>query len=105
MHRPTIHAHAKNVRLSLSFREELHAIEAVVAGQGIALCGDVVVADDLASGALVKALDLALPGYGFYPVYARNHPRRAIIEVFVHWISTIDRRELVAHADASNSLG
>jgi len=92
-------------QIALSFREELHAIEAVVAGQGIALCGDVVVADDLASGALVKALDLALPGYGFYPVYARNHPRRAIIEVFVHWISTIDRRELVAHADASNSLG
>jgi LysR family glycine cleavage system transcriptional activator len=92
-------------QIALSFREELHAIEAVVAGQGIALCGDVVVADDLASGALVKALDLALPGYGFYPVYARNHPRRTIIEVFVHWISTIDRRELVAHADASNSLG
>jgi LysR family transcriptional regulator, glycine cleavage system transcriptional activator len=92
-------------QIALSFREELHAIEAVVAGQGIALCGDVVVADDLASGALVKALDLALPGYGFYPVYARSHPRRAIIEVFVHWISTIDRRELVAHADDSNSLG
>jgi LysR family glycine cleavage system transcriptional activator len=95
----------RECQIALSFREELHAIEAVVAGQGIALCGDVVVADDLASGALVKALDLALPGYGFYPVYARNHPRRAIIEGFVHWISTIDRRDLVAHADASNSLG
>jgi LysR family glycine cleavage system transcriptional activator len=85
-------------QISLSFREELHAIEAVLAGQGMALCGDVVVADDLASGTLVKAFELALPGYGFYPVYARNHPRRAVIEVFVQWISTVDRRELV-HAD------
>jgi LysR family transcriptional regulator, glycine cleavage system transcriptional activator len=89
-------------QIALSFREELHAIEAVVAGQGIALCGDVVVADDLASGALVRALDLALPGYGFYPVYARNHPRQAIIEAFVRWISTINRRELVANAGGSD---
>jgi DNA-binding transcriptional LysR family regulator len=48
-------------QIALSFREELHAIEAVLAGHGIALCSDVVVADDLASGALVKVLDLALP--------------------------------------------
>jgi LysR family transcriptional regulator, glycine cleavage system transcriptional activator len=75
-------------QVALSFREELHAIEAVLAGQGIALCSDVIVADDLASGALVKPLELALPGYGYYPVYAPNHPRRATIEVFVQWIST-----------------
>jgi LysR family transcriptional regulator, glycine cleavage system transcriptional activator len=75
--------------ISLSFREELHAIEAVLAGQGIALCSDIVVADDLASGALVKVLDLALPGYGFYPVYTFDHPRRAVIEIFVKWISTV----------------
>jgi LysR family transcriptional regulator, glycine cleavage system transcriptional activator len=78
--------------IALSFREELHAIEAALAGQGIALCSDVIVADDLASGSLVKALDLAVPGYGFYPVYATSHPRRATIEVFVQWISTVDRR-------------
>ena len=77
--------------IALSFREELHAIEAVLAGQGIALCSDVIVADDLASGALVKALDLALPGYGFYPVYAPDHPRRDVIEMFVQWISTVAR--------------
>lgn len=79
----------KGCQIALSFREELHAVEAVLAGQGIALCSDVVVADDLASGALVKALDLALPGYGYYPIYAPNHPRRATIDVFVQWISTV----------------
>jgi LysR family transcriptional regulator, glycine cleavage system transcriptional activator len=79
--------HACNI--ALSFREELHAIEAVLAGQGVALCSDVIVADDLASGALVKLLDLALPGYGFYPVYAPDHTRRITIELFVQWISAV----------------
>ena len=81
-------------QIALSFREELHAIEAVLAGQGIALCGDVVVADDLASGA-GGLLSSAPP----------NHPRRAIIEVFTHWISTVERRQMVARVDRSNTSG
>jgi LysR family transcriptional regulator, glycine cleavage system transcriptional activator len=89
-------------RIALSFREELHAIEAVLAGQGVALCSDVIVADDLASGALVKVLDFALPGYGFYPVYALDHPRRGTIEVFVKWISAIAGGEGVAPASRAN---
>ena len=36
---------------SLSFREELHAIEAAIAGQGLAICSDVLVGPELASGA------------------------------------------------------
>jgi LysR family glycine cleavage system transcriptional activator len=83
-------------QIALSFREELHAIEAVLAGHGIALCSDVVVADDLASGTLVKVLDVALPGYGYYPVYAVDHPHRAVIELFVEWISTVTRPTIIA---------
>ena len=89
-------------QIALSFREELHAIEAILAGQGIALCSDVVVADDIASGALIKAFDLSLPGYGYYPVYASNHPRRATIDVFVQWISTAARRKMVPRAGRSS---
>jgi len=85
-------------QIALSFREELHAIEVVLAGQGVALCSDVIVADDLASGALVKLLDLALPGYGFYPVYAPDHTRRTTIEVFVQWISAVAGYKEVALA-------
>ena len=61
-----------------------------------------VVADDIASGALIKAFDLSLPGYGYYPVYASNHPRRATIDVFVQWISTAARREMVPRAGRSS---
>lgn len=92
---------ARSCRIALSFREELHAIEAVLAGQGIALCSDIVVADDLASGTLVKAFDLALPGYGFYPLYAFDHPRRAAIELFVKWIRTAAGRSVKARPRAA----
>lgn len=72
--------------IAFSFREEAHAIEAALAGQGVTLCSDVVVADVLASGGLVKAFDFGLPGYAFYPVFAPDHPRRETLEAFVHWL-------------------
>lgn len=73
----------------LSFREELHAISAVVAGQGVAICSDVLVGRELKNGTLVRAHDLSLPGYGFYLVHLHHHPRRSIIEAFSHWIRTV----------------
>jgi LysR family glycine cleavage system transcriptional activator len=73
----------------LSFREELHAIDAVVAGQGIAICSDVVVRHELESGSLVKAHDLSLPGYGYYLVHLPNHPRLATIMAFSTWLRSV----------------
>jgi len=72
--------------IALRYREEAHAIEAALTGQGVALCGDIVVADDLAAGRLVRASDIALPGYGFYPVFRAKDPRRPLIEAFVAWL-------------------
>jgi LysR family transcriptional regulator, glycine cleavage system transcriptional activator len=72
----------------LSFREELHAIEAVIAGQGIGICSDVLVAHELEGGELVKALDLELPGYGFYLVNAPDHPRKRAIDAFCTWLQS-----------------
>jgi LysR family glycine cleavage system transcriptional activator len=78
-----------NKAWDLSFREELHAIDAVVAGQGIAIFSNVVVSRELASGTLVKAHDLSLPGYGFYLVYVPNHPRQPHIEAFSAWMRSV----------------
>jgi len=75
-----------NKAWDLSFREELHAIDAVAAGQGIAICSDVVVSRELNSGALVKAHALSLPGYGFYLVSVPSHPQRPNIEAFSAWM-------------------
>ena len=76
----------------LAFREELHAIEAVAGGQGVGICSDVLVADELRTGALVKAYDLPLPGFGFYVAHLPVHPRLAAIEVFSAWVRSVARR-------------
>ena len=73
----------------LSFREELHAIEAVIAGQGIGIFSDVLVAPELAAGTLVKAFDLSLPGYRFYVVRRPDHPREKTIGDFARWLQSV----------------
>jgi LysR family transcriptional regulator, glycine cleavage system transcriptional activator len=73
----------------LSFSEELHAIDAVIGGQGVAICSDVVVSNELRSGQLVKAHPLALPGYGFYLVSMPHSPRARVIEAFSTWMRAI----------------
>ena len=73
----------------LSFREELHAIDAVVGGQGVAICSDVVVGNELSSGLLVKAHPLSLPGYGYYLVSMARSPRAAAIEAFSAWVRAL----------------
>jgi LysR family transcriptional regulator, glycine cleavage system transcriptional activator len=73
----------------LSFREELHAIDAVVGGQGVAICSDVVVSNELRNGLLVKAHPLSLPGYGFYIVSMAHSPRAAAIEAFSAWMRAL----------------
>lgn len=77
---------------AMNFREELHAIGAVIAGQGVSILSDIVVARELESGALVKALDLPIPGLGFYLVHLPGHPRRAMIDAFLSWIRTIESK-------------
>jgi LysR family transcriptional regulator, glycine cleavage system transcriptional activator len=76
-------------KVDLSFREELHAIDAVVGGQGVAICSDVTVGNELKSGLLVKAHPLSLPGYGFYLVSMAHHPRAPVIEAFSTWMRAI----------------
>jgi LysR family glycine cleavage system transcriptional activator len=73
----------------LSFSEELHAIDAVIGGQGVAICSDVVVSNELRSGQLVKAHPLALPGYGFYLVSMPHSPQAPAIEAFSTWMRSI----------------
>jgi LysR family transcriptional regulator, glycine cleavage system transcriptional activator len=71
--------------VSSNFREELHAIEAAISGQGIAICSNVLVAPELASGALVKLANVTLPGYGFYIVHRNGHPNLSSIKAFTAW--------------------
>ena len=71
--------------VSLRFEDEIHVIEAVIAGQGLAVCSDVLVSSELASGKLLRLSEVTLPGYGFYVVYLPKHPKAATISAFVEW--------------------
>jgi LysR family glycine cleavage system transcriptional activator len=71
------------------FREELHAIDALIAGQGIGIASDVLVARELAAGELVKVLDLSLPGLGFRVAHRVDHPRRQMIDAFASWLRSV----------------
>ena len=73
----------------LSFREELHAIEAVITGQGIGIFSDVLVARELVAGRLVRPFDLCLPGYRFYLVRTPDHPREKTIQAFATWLQYV----------------
>jgi LysR family glycine cleavage system transcriptional activator len=73
----------------LSFREELHAIEAVIAGQGIGIFSDVLVARELVAGTLIRPFDLSLPGYRFSVVRTTDHPREKTIQAFATWLQSV----------------
>ena len=64
---------------TLFFREELHAIQAVIAGQGVGICSDILVRRELDSGELVRVSDITLDGYGFYFVHRRGDSRKAAL--------------------------
>ena len=61
----------------ISFNDDGHAVQAAVAGQGVALLSLVLVADDLASGVLVQPFEHVIDGYDFHLV----HPKTARPEV------------------------
>ena len=69
----------------LRFSEEPHAIEAAIAGQGVALVSDILVRRELASGALVQPVDFSIDGLVFYVAYLPDAPRRGAIESFLLW--------------------
>ena len=73
----------------LSFREELHAIDSVIAGHGIGICSDVLIGRQLQTGSLVHTLPLSLPGYGFYLVRSHSHARRGVIDDFARWLQSL----------------
>ncbi len=75
-------------RVALSFVEELHAIEAAIAGQGAAICSDILVGPELLSGRLVVICDVRLPGYGFHGVFRRDSARASLARLFLRWMET-----------------
>jgi LysR family glycine cleavage system transcriptional activator len=72
----------------IGFREELHAIEAVIAGSGVSILSDVVVGRELKTGVLVKALDLPISGMSFYLVHVPGHLRPKKVTALLAWLTS-----------------
>lgn len=73
------------------FNEESLAIQAAIAGQGIALCSSIHVADDVALGLLVPAFEITLDGFTYSALYIKRHPKEALILKFVNWLVAANR--------------
>jgi len=71
------------------FNEESLAIQAAIAGQGVALCSSIHVADDVALGFLVQPFKIVLEGLSYYAVYLKNHPKEQYILKFVDWLEAM----------------
>lgn len=65
---------------SISFSDETHAIEAAMAGQGVALLDSALVAEELARGTLVQPFGPVLDGYDYHLVCPPAAARDTAVE-------------------------
>lgn len=73
-------------KAELTFTDESHAIQAALAGQGLALLSSKLIADELASGALLQPFGPVLPGYRCYLVYPEEAASSQEIAAVRDWI-------------------
>lgn len=74
----------------LRFSEEVHAIEAALEGQGLALLSSAIVRGSIAKGHLVTAHDYELEGLRLYATYSVNSTKRTTIEKFLSAVNGPD---------------
>jgi LysR family glycine cleavage system transcriptional activator len=69
------------------FSNSVLAVEAALAGQGVALALTLLVEADLAAGRLVIPLDIAAPSpYAYFLVISEAVAHRPAVEAFRHWL-------------------
>jgi LysR family glycine cleavage system transcriptional activator len=68
------------------FSDETHAIQAALAGQGIALAGATLVSDKLSLGSLVAPFKRRLPGHSFHLVIPKHHEADAKVGAVREWL-------------------
>ena len=88
-------------RITMRFREELHAIEAVLAGQGVAICSDMLVRRELSEGTLVHLSPVTLDGYGLYLVTLPEQAATGTVMDFCDWL----KRMFSPNVAAANAAG
>lgn len=70
----------------ITFTDERHVIQAAIAGKGVALLSPLLVADELATGALVQPFDIILEGHHYHFVHAPNPRYPADLAALRSWL-------------------
>lgn len=79
----------------LRFSDEGHAIQAAVAGHGIALVSLALIADELEAGYLVQPFGPAIDGHTYHLAIYADRPPSAPVQAVAHWLRTqAARREV-----------
>lgn len=71
---------------ALRFTDESHAIQAAVAGQGVALLSLLLVAPQLESGSLVQPFGPSLPGQAYHLLQAPGEAHRSAVSAVADWL-------------------
>ncbi len=75
-----------DARAGLRFSDETHAIQATVAGAGIALHGLLLISDELAQGSLEVPFGPELEGFALHLVRGRDRPLSEPVEAVQAWL-------------------
>lgn len=78
-----------DVSAGLVFSDETHSISAAVGGQGVALMGRELIADELAEGRLVQPFGPELEGKPFYLVYPESRRADPTILAIRDWVLAV----------------
>lgn len=89
----------------VTFNDESSAIQAAIAGQGVALLSLALVAAELASGALVQPFGPLLEGLRYDLVYPEGAALRPPVAVLRDWVSKELARHIAAPEAARQSEG
>ncbi len=74
-------------KAGLSFTDEIHAVQATVAGQGVGLLSLTLIAEELASGVLVQPFELTLESYRYDLVYSPRAAGRPATMLLRDWVT------------------
>lgn len=75
-------------RIAQTFSEEVHALDAAVAGQGAVLASELLIGDQVSAGTLVPLSDVALPGPTYWAVFLASHPAKERLLALLDWFRT-----------------
>lgn len=70
-----------------TFTDDSHLIQAVIAGQGVALLSLVLVGEELASGALVQPFGPVLEGHGYHLAHTGERHQARDVDALRDWLS------------------